>query len=114
MSVPLQKMPRRGIVLLALLLCVSGCAPHDSNPSRARVAPKYVRPAPVQPAYSAPEPFLSAPAEAPSPPVKAKKRPPVKAAEPSAPRVVPVLDNSLPEQIWQPAVTRQTSLELKS
>jgi len=27
---------------------------------------------------------------------------------------MPVLDNSLPEQIWQPAITRQTSLELKS
>lgn len=114
MSVPLQKMPRCGMVLLALLLGVSGCASHDKNPSRARVAPKYVRPAPVQPAYSAPEPLLSAPEEAPSPPVKAKKRPSVKAAEQSAPRMVPVLDNSLPEQIWQPAVTRQTSLELKS
>ncbi len=114
MSVPLQKMPRCGVLLLALLLCVSGCASHDKNPSRARVAPKYVLPAPVQPAYSAPAPLLSAPEKAPSPPVKVKKRQSVKAAEQSAPRVVPVLDNSLPEQIWQPAVTRKTSLELKS
>ncbi|MEB6378593.1 hypothetical protein MXM41_06530 [Leclercia adecarboxylata] len=118
MSVPLQKMPRCGVVLLTLLLSVSGCASRDNAGSRARVAPRYLPPAPVQvpvvPVYSAPGLFLNAPEEAPSTPVKAKKRPPVKAAEQPAPRVVPVLDNSLPEQIWQPAITRQTSLELKS
>jgi hypothetical protein len=114
MSVLLQKMPLCGVVLLTLLLSVSGCASHDKNPSRARVAPKYVRPAPVQPAYSAPESFLNAPEASPAPPIRVKKRPQDKAAEPPAPRVMPVLDNSLPEQIWQPAITRQTSLELNS
>jgi len=74
--------------------------------------PGYVQPA-VMPVQRIQQPFSEMPEDAP-PPVKAKKRPQIQAVEQPKPRAVPVLDNSLPEQIWQPAITRQTSLELKS
>ncbi|MDY0922438.1 hypothetical protein [Leclercia sp. CFBP8987] len=116
MSVPLQNIPRCGLMLFMLLLGVSGCSSGDNTASRGRPVQKYYRPAyippPAMPVQRAPEPWSVAPEEA--PPVKAKKRPPNKAAEQRQPRAMPVLDNSLPEQIWQPAISRQTSLELKS
>lgn len=112
MSVPLQK-----LMLLMLLLGVSGCASHDNAATRGRPVQKYYRPGyvqpPAMPVQRVQEPYIAAPEEAP-PPVKAKKRPQVQATEQRQPGAVPVLDNSLPEQIWQPAITRQTSLELKS
>lgn len=117
MSVPLQKILRCGLMLLMLVLGVSGCSSHDNAASRGRPVQKYYRPGYVQPpaipVQRAQEPYREIPEDAPSP-VKVKKRPPIKAAEQRQPRAVPVLDNSLPEQIWQPAITRQTSLELKS
>ena len=117
MSMPLQIIPRCGLMLLTLLLGVSGCSSHDNAASRGRPVQKYYRPGyvlpPVLPVQHAQAPYREAPEDAP-PPVKVKKRPPIKATEQLQPRVMPVLDNSLPEQIWQPAITRQTSLELKS
>ncbi|WP_333848718.1 hypothetical protein [Leclercia sp.] len=117
MSMPLQKIPRCGLMLLMLLLSVSGCSSYDNAASRGRPVQKYYRPGyvqpPVMPVQRVQEPYIAAPEDAPQP-VKAKKRPQFKAAEQRQPRPVPVLDNSLPEQIWQPAITRQTSLELKS
>ena len=123
MSVPLPKMPLRGFMLLTLLLSVGGCSSHDSERRQVRLPPKYVRPAPVQPSMmlAEPTPYIAVPEALPSQPAKAKKSLPVKVdapqpqPQPQPPKVVlPVLDNSLPEQIWQPAITRQTSLELKS
>lgn len=117
MSVPLQKIPRCGLMLLALLLGVSGCSSHENASSRARPVQKYYRPGyvhpPVMPVQRVQESFSEMPEDEP-PPVKVKKRPQIKAADQPQPRAMPVLDNSLPEQIWQPAITRQTSLELKS
>lgn len=117
MSMPLQKISRCGLMLITLLLGVSGCSSYDTAASRGRPVQKYYRPGyvlpPVMPVQHAQEPYSDVPEEMP-PPVKVKKRPQIKAAEQRQPRVVPVLDNSLPEQIWQPAITRQTSLELKS
>lgn len=117
MSVPLQKITRCGLMLLTLVLGVSGCSSHDNTASRGRPVQKYYRPGyvqpPAMPVQRVQEPYIAAPEDDP-PPVKAKKRPQVQAAEQRQPRAVPVLDNSLPEQIWQPAITRQTSLELKS
>lgn len=117
MRVPLQNIPRCGLMLLTLLLGVSGCASHDNAASRGRPVQKYYRPGyvqpPVMPVQRAQETYSAAPEDEPLP-VKATKRPPIKAADQRQPRAIPVLDNSLPEQIWQPAITRQTSLELKS
>lgn len=117
MSVPLQKLPRCGFLLLMLLLGVSGCSSHEKAANQGRPVQKYVRPGyvqpPVTPVQRVQEPYIEMPEAAP-PPVKVKKRPQIQAAEQRQPRAVPVLDNALPEQIWQPAITRQTSLELKS
>lgn len=115
MSVPLPKRPRCGMMLLSLVLILSGCASPENTVSRIKPLPKHPRPAPaLAPVYYPPEPLSEAPDAVAPKPAKAKKRPQVKTAEPPAPGVAPVLDNSLPEQIWQPAITRQTSLELKS
>jgi len=117
MSVPLQNIPRCGSMLLALILALSGCASHDNAASRGRPVQKYYRPAyvqpPVMPVQRVQAWYNDAPEDEP-PRVKAKKRPPIKAAEQRPPRAVRVLDNSLPENISKPAISRQTSLELKS
>ncbi|MEG1210003.1 MAG: hypothetical protein RSE29_02660 [Leclercia sp.] len=123
MSIPLPKMPLRGVMLLSVILILSGCSAPEDHRSPTRYYRVPPRPVSVQVPTSEPalivEREQAPPDDAPKAqrlqPAKVKKALHVDAVEQLPAKVAPpVLDNSLPDQIYQPATIRQTSLDLKS